>query len=160
MKAFSELLAFQEGVYLTSISDLGDQKLRARLCLRGHKQLPREIIGKKVEQLLAEPIEHTYAQYIDLVWAPYLQFSVTDESVAPVRQGEEYVGRFIRLYSKSGMLSRLAEISNGLHERFGAVMHFSLACQNHFVDVLAYGEPEVVDLGSRPIAFGNPLRPG
>lgn len=159
MNTFQELLTTKEYVFLTSISDAGDQELHARLCLGGHNPLPRAIIGKKGADLLAKPIEYTNAHYVDVLWKRYLQFSVCDECVARIIPGQQYEGRCVRLYSQSRLLSSLDEISNGTHVLRGEVKHFGLACMNHFVDVLAYEEPEVIDLGSRPISFGQPLRP-
>lgn len=159
MKTFQDLLAYKEYVYLVSIADGGEQTLRARLCLGGHKALPRPIIGRKVEDLLAKPIQYTNADYVELNWTRYLQFTVCDESVAALLAGQHYEGKCVRRFTESRLLGRLTEISNGSHVvRKKPVQHFGLYCMNHIVDVLAYEEPGVVDFGSRPFSFGQPLK--
>ena len=158
MKTFRDLLGLKEHVFLSSIADDGDQKLKARLCLGGHSPLTRPIVGEKVEELLAKPVEYSNANYVDLSWNRYLQFTVCDEGISAILRDQHYEGGAVRLFSRSLLLSRIGEISNGTHTLRGTVQHFGLYCMNHIVDVLAYGEPEIVDLGSRSFAFGEPLK--
>jgi hypothetical protein len=160
---FSQLLDFEGSVFLSAISGAPGLRLCARLCLNGHHRIPPyDVIGRRGEDLLNAPTGYTDAQYVDLVWEPYLLFTVLDEVAGSVPPHEDHRGRCIRLYTRSWLLDQYREPRTAQSLRLGPVQHFMLACADHLVDVLAYCEPEVTDLGMRPFSFGEPLkrRPG
>ena len=151
---FQDLLVREEWLHLTSIADAGDNRLRAEICIGGHQPLPRQIIGKHVDEIAKMPIEYTSAPYYELVWECYFTFMVRDEGAAGTWKEEEFSGYGARLFKKSWLLASVPELSNGLHDLpsiRSPVKHFGLYCLNHIVDVLAYEEPIVRDLGRRTI---------
>jgi len=117
---FEDLLTRSEWMNLGSISDAGDNRLRAVV-----------IVGD--------------ASY-ELFWDRYFTFMVRDEGAAAFRKEEEYAGSGVRVFRKSWLLDSVPELSNGLHdipEVRGPVKHFGIYCLNHIVDVLAYENPLV-----------------
>ena len=156
---FDDLLIREEWLSLSSIADEGDNRLRAVFSLGGHRQLPREILGKHVDEIAKMPLEYTTAPYYELTWERYFTFMVRDEGAAAFRREEEFSGHGVRVFKKSWLLAAIPELSNGLHEIpgvRGAVSHFGLYCLNHIVDVLAYEKPMVRDLGHRGIEPKTP----
>jgi hypothetical protein len=157
---FSQLLDFEGRVFLNAISGAPSLSLRARLCLNGHQRIPPgEIVGRRGEDLLNAPARYTDAQYVDIVWDAYLLFTVIDEVAASIHRENEYRGRCIRLYTRSHLLDQHREPRTAASFQIGPLQHFGLACADHVVDILAYREPKVTDLGMRPFSFGEPLRP-
>ena len=151
---FDDLLVREEWLFLSSIADEGDNRLRAVICAGGHQPLPREILGKHVDEIAKMSVEYTTAPYYELIWRRYFTFMVRDEGAAAFRKEEEFAGHGVRVFKKSWLLGAVPELSNGLHEIpgvRGAVKHFGIYCANHNVDVLAYEEPAVRDLGCRGI---------
>ena len=104
-------------------------------------------MGKHVDEIAKMPLEYTTAPYYELVWERYFTFMVSDEGTAALRKEEEFAGHGIRLFKKSWLLAAIPDLSNGTHEIRGVMKHFGLYCLNHIVDVLAYEEPIVRDLG-------------
>jgi hypothetical protein len=156
---FEDLLVREEWLFLSSIADAGDNRLRAVICAGGHQRLPSQIIGKHVDEIAKMPVEYTAAPYYELVWDRYFTFMVRDESTAALRKGEEFAGHGVRLFKKSWLLAAVPDLSNGLHDLpgiRGPVKHFGLYCLNHIVDVLAYEEPVVRDLGRRAMEPRTP----
>ena len=143
------LLALNEPVFLSAISDEGDNRLRAVLCIGGHRPLPRKILGKDAEEAARTPIEFTDAPYCELRWGRYFLFSVRDEGSASFRRDEVFRGTVVRRFTKSWFLDNVGSLSNGTLGLRGKVAHLGLYCINHIVDVLAYEDPQVVDLGRR-----------
>lgn len=123
------------------------------ICVGGHRLLPREILGKHVDEISAVPIERSDALYVEFGWKRYFSFMVRDEVSAAFRRDESFVGRGIRLYSDSWLLRSMAELSNGLHGLAGGretpIKHFGFYCLDHIVDVLSWDFPEIRDLGMR-----------
>jgi len=156
---FQDLLVHKECLHLSSIADAGDNRLRAVICAGGHQPLPRQLIGKHVEEIAKMPLEYTPAPYYELVWSRYFTFMVRDEGAAAFRKEEKFEGHGVRVFKKSWLLAAVPDLSNGLHEIAGVrgpVKHFGLYCLNHIVDVLAYEEPTVRDLGLHTI---EPISP-
>jgi hypothetical protein len=154
---FEELVDFQGFVHLNRISGAPSLRLQARLCLDGHTHVsPGPIVGRRGEDLLNAPTRYTDARYVDLDWEPYLLFVVRDEVGAPIHPKEHYRGRCIRVYERSDLLDENRDALPAIIPPGRSVRHFGLACMNHFVEVLAYGEPTLTDHGMRPYAFGEP----
>ena len=156
---FEELLARKDYLHLSEITDEGDNRLRAVVCIGGHHRVPNEIMGKHVDEIARMPIQYTKASYYELRWDRYFWFAVQDECFAPVRKEDEFSGHGFRRFKKSWLLMTVPQLSNGLHETHGKLMHFGLYCLNHIVDVLAYAEPGVRDLGLREVAPKMPTPP-
>jgi hypothetical protein len=146
---FKELLACREYLLLSEIADVGDSRIRAVICIGGHKRLPREVLGKHIDEIARLPIQYTDASYYELTWERYFSFSVQDEATAPFRREDKFEGNGVRRFTKSCLLDNIASLSNGTHEMRGILMHFGLYTLNHIVDILAYDEPRLRDLGIR-----------
>jgi hypothetical protein len=88
----------------------------------------------------------------ELQWSRYVAYLVTEETVGSggSYEDEVYTGKLFRVYTKSHFLDYLSRDSGG---HFEPILHFKLMCQNHLIDVAAYGPPEVRLLestGTRP----------
>jgi len=148
---FDDLLRVGEPLVLSRIGDGGDSRLRALICIGGHHPMPRAIAGKHADEIAGAPIEFADAPYCELEWGRYFYFSVRDETFAAVRPDDRFVGSGVRLFTKSWLLGNVGSLSNGILKMQGGVTHFGLYCMNHTVDILAYSEPEIHDLGMRPM---------
>src|ERR1035438_7627450 len=140
---FEALLKLEEPLLLSSITDDGGNRLRALLCVGGHRPLRREILDKKVDEIAKMPIEFTDAPYIELNWERYFMFCVRDEGSAAHRIYDAFEGIGIRRYSKSWFLDNAGDLSNSTRALRAKITHFGLSCMNHVVDILAYDEPSV-----------------
>lgn len=88
----------------------------------------------------------------ELQWSRYVAYLVTEEVVGSggSYEDEVYTGKLFRVYTKSHFLDYLSR-DTGAH--FEPIMHYKLICQDHLIDVAAYGPPEVRLLessGTRP----------
>jgi hypothetical protein len=159
---FAELVAHKEQMFLSEIADKGANQLRVEICLGGHHPLPRDIMGKHIDEISRMPIRYTEAAYYELKWDRYFSFMVRDEGAAAFRKDEEFEGHGIRRFEKSWLLTMIPELSNGLHEIprvRGKLTHYGLYCANHIVDVLAYEDPAMRDLGLRALDSRMPNQP-
>ena len=145
---FEELLSHKDFLFLSKIADEGNYELRA-VIHGAHRTIQRNLIGKHVDEISKLPIEYTKAPYYELTWRQYFSFMVRDEHTAAVRKDQEYVGSgSVKCFKKSWLLAAVPELSNGTHKLNGKQLkHFGLYCHIHIVDVLAYDEPSVRDLG-------------
>jgi hypothetical protein len=78
----------------------------------------------------------------EIQWSRYVAYLVTEESVGSGGNYEDeiYTGKLFREYTKSHFLDLLARDTGG---HFEPILHYKLICQNHLIDVAAYGPPEV-----------------
>jgi hypothetical protein len=88
----------------------------------------------------------------ELQWSRYVAYLVTEETVGSggSYEDEVYTGKLFRVYTKSHFLDYLSRDTGG---HFEPILHYKLICQNHLIDVAAYGPPEVRLLessGTRP----------
>jgi hypothetical protein len=60
---FEDALDSEAWLYVTSIGDDGSGRLRIVVCLGGHHQLSRDIIGKHANEIAQMPIEYDCAVY-------------------------------------------------------------------------------------------------
>ncbi|MBZ5567648.1 MAG: hypothetical protein LAN64_07330 [Acidobacteriia bacterium] len=90
----------------------------------------------------------------ELQWSRYVAYLVTEESVGSGGNYEDevYTGKLFREYTKSHFLDLLARDTGG---HFEPILQYKLICQNHLIDVAAYGPPEVRLLESS----GTKLKP-
>ena len=78
----------------------------------------------------------------ELQWSRYVAYLVTEEIVGSGGNYEDevYTGKLFRVYTKSHFLDLLSRDTGG---HFEPILHYKLICQNHLIDVAAYGSPEV-----------------
>ena len=78
----------------------------------------------------------------ELQWSRYVAYLVTEETVGSggSYEDEVYTGKLFRVYTKSHFLDYLSRDTGG---HFEPILHYKLICQNHLIDVAAYGPPEV-----------------
>ena len=78
----------------------------------------------------------------ELQWTRYVAYLVTEEIVGSggSYEDEVYTGKLFRVYTKSHFLDYLSRDTGG---HFEPILHYKLICQNHLIDVAAYGPPEV-----------------
>jgi hypothetical protein len=79
----------------------------------------------------------------ELVWRRYVGYAVLNESYASVNDGEQYVGRRFRVYSKSRFLDYMTQATFASNEYPGPTQHYCVACEDHIVHVLAVDPPLV-----------------
>lgn len=109
--------------------------------------MPRQIVGKHVDELLSTLIEREPVERYELSWTNYLYFSSCDESYAPAIASDVFQGGPIRQYSKSQLLDRVEELVSSGEMLPAKPQHFGIYCLDHIVDVLAYEAPKVRYLG-------------
>jgi len=85
----------------------------------------------------------------ELMWERYVSYCVTEELVGSCGKGNDeiYVGRLLRLYTKSHFLEHLTKDTGGHVE---PIQHYKLICLNHLVDVASYTQPEIRLIDSAP----------
>jgi len=93
----------------------------------------------------AHPIESVEGcKTFRLSWKHYLAYLVTEELVgsnAPNGYADEvYVGRVLRMYTKSHFLDHIMRDTGGHVQE---VLHYKLICLNHLIDVVSYLPPNV-----------------
>jgi hypothetical protein len=98
----------------------------------------------------ASPIESVEGcKRFELYWKRYAAYLVTEELVGSNASNgyddECYMGRLLRVYSKSHFLAHIARDTGGHIE---PLQHYKLVCLNHLIDIAAYAPPDV-----RVIAF-------
>jgi len=92
------------------------------------------------------PIEPTSeCSVFKLEWKSYVSYCVTEEMHGSCGKydDEEYVGRLLRVYTRSHFLDFIAK-DTGAH--FEPYRHYKIACQNHNVDVVSAAPPELQSL--------------
>jgi hypothetical protein len=104
----------------------------------GRSELPGGIV---IED--ATPIESTDScKVFVLYWKNYVAYCVTEEMHGSCGRydDEEYVGRLLRIYTRSHFLNHIA-VDTGAHSE--PYRHYKIACQNHVIDIISAGPPEV-----------------
>ncbi len=156
---FKDLQDRPEPLFLNSITDLGNQCLRALVCVGGHTRVQRNLIGLHVNEISKLPIEYTEAPYYEITWSRYFSFWVRPESYAGGSKNDEFVGRGFRRFQKSWLMDNVPAFSNGTQKLKGPLSHFGLYGWDSIVDVLAFEEPIVRDLGRRRMKAELPRDP-
>ncbi|MBL0374533.1 hypothetical protein JJB09_21190 [Rhizobium sp. KVB221] len=75
-----------------------------------------------------------------IIFENYVAFSTRNESYA-LDYSEEFGGKLLRSYRKSGFLDHVAEATWATDNHPGPLNHFSVACLDHVVDVVCTGDP-------------------
>ena len=91
----------------------------------------------------AWPIESVEGcKTFELSWERYAAYLVTEELIGAggTYDDEVYMGRLLRVYTKSHFLDYLARDTGGHIE---PIQHFKLVCLNHLIDVGCYAAPDI-----------------
>ena len=134
-------------MFLNSITDGGDNRLRLNVCYAEGGPLPRQILGKHIDEISKMPIEYKKVTHYEMLWNRYLTFAVRDETYASIDKSEVFAGQAVRRFTRSRLLSSLPNIIQTIDLLPALPIHFGIYCLNHIVDVLAYEEPVVRELG-------------
>jgi hypothetical protein len=139
-------------LYLRELTEPRDNSLR--LIVQEAVVNPDGVVGfhPEVPELTgllrdASPIESTEAcRSFELTWKQYVAYLVTEECVGSCgrHDEEEFTGSLLRAYTKSHFLEHLARDTGG---HTAEILHYKLICLNHLIDVAAYGDPEVKQIG-------------
>jgi hypothetical protein len=86
--------------------------------------------------------DHTCRKY-RIIFKDYLAYLVTNEIVAGGDDAEQFVGRLLRIYSKSAFLDYVASTTNGAIDVLGSCTHYEVVTLNQIIDVAATREPEI-----------------
>lgn len=149
----TDVLNSAEYLFLRELTEPRDNSLRLVVqeavvnpggLVRQHPELPElaELLGE------ASPIESTNTcRTFELTWNLYVAYLVTEECVGSCGHydDEVFTGKRFRVYAKSHFLEHLAR-DTGSHTE--AVLHYKLICENHLIDVAAYGPPDVRLIGA------------
>jgi hypothetical protein len=150
MKA--DLLNSAKYLFLRELTEPRDNSLRLVVqeavvnrggLVRPHPEFP-ELAELSRE---ASPVESTNTcRTFELTWKRYVAYLVTEECVGSCGQYDDeiFAGKTFRVYAKSHFLEHLARDTGGHTE---GVLHYKLICQNHLIDIAAYGPPEVRLIG-------------
>jgi hypothetical protein len=154
-----ELISLNRAKYLflRDISEPEENSLRlvAEEAIADHTQtvLTPDATSRFAEILKgASPIKAVEGcRRFELRWSRYVAYLVTEETVGSGGRYEDevYTGKLFRVYVKSHFLDYLSRDTGG---HFEPILHYKLICQNHLIDVAAYGPPEVrlLESGTRP----------
>lgn len=92
----------------------------------------------------------------ELFWESYAAYLVTNESVGTIAPGgygdEVFTGKHLRIYTKSHFLDHLARDTGPLDP----IQHYKLMCENHLIDVAAYGPPVIRVIAAPPSERDRP----
>jgi|SRR3712207_1096079 len=79
----------------------------------------------------------------EVLFGSYVAYSVRNESYTPEDKLGEYTGRLFRVYSKSHFFDYVRAATFASDEHPGKLNHYEIVCENHIVDVVTVGEPEI-----------------
>lgn len=82
----------------------------------------------------------------EILWQNYVAYQVTNESLVHGEgSGEVWSGRIVRLYTKSHFLEYVLRKTFACNEHPGPgpLLHFSLICSDHIIDVVAAEVPQI-----------------
>lgn len=84
----------------------------------------------------------------EMVFDRYIIYQVGNESFCSGDPNERWTGKFLRIYESSALLNRLGDftdaqvLKDGSHYP-GKWTHYGIVTQNHTIDVVSLGEPNV-----------------
>src|SRR5829696_9636163 len=132
-------------LYLTEIGEPEDNVLRLVIEEARASGEPEEMKIGDVVLSGARPIVSDDTCYAyEVVFGGYVAYSVRNESYTPEDKSEEYTGRLFRVYSKSHFLDYVWVATFASDEYPGKLNHYEVVCENHMVDVVSIGEPEII----------------
>ena len=79
----------------------------------------------------------------EIVWNPYIAYSVRNESYATEDKAENDGGRRFRIYSKSHFIDFVSVSTFATAEYPGQYRHMSVSCEDHVVDVASVNIPAI-----------------
>lgn len=140
--------------FLLSLNDGEDNELTLRIA--------PSLIGEQWEisesdepndalrRLLTEsrPLLVSEGSVYEIAFDRYIIYQVGNESYCSGSPNDKYSGRFLRIYESSALLNRLREftdaqvLEDGSHYP-GKWTHYGIVTQNHIIDVVSLGEPNV-----------------
>ncbi|MBV9925099.1 MAG: hypothetical protein JOZ96_08805 [Acidobacteria bacterium] len=131
-------------LYLAEIGEPEDNVLRLVIEEARASSEPEEMKIGDVVLAGARPIisDDTCYAY-EVLFGSYVAYSVRNESYTPEDKSEEYVGRLFRVYSKSHFLDYVRTATFASDEYPGKLNHYEIVCENHILDVVSVGEPDI-----------------
>ena len=102
------------------------------------------------------PIEIDEQHFYRICFRDYIIYQIRNESYASCGPGEIRHGHYLVVFEKSELLSRLSSITDaqqlddGSHYP-GEWTHYGIFTQNHIIDVIALGEPEISAISEHDI---------
>lgn len=79
----------------------------------------------------------------EIIFASYIAYAVRNESYVSQDKEESWMGKFLRVYSKSRFLDFVQRGTFASSEYPGPFAHYSLVCQDHVIDIATTAQPEV-----------------
>ncbi len=86
-----------------------------------------------------EPTDQS--RVFELAWKSYVGYAVLNESFASVDDAEQFEGKRFRVYSKSHFLDYMSQATFACKEHPGPTQHYSVACEDHIIEVLSVAAP-------------------
>jgi len=131
-------------LYLTEISEPEDNTLRLVIEEARASEITEDLrVGDVVLPDAREIVSDSRCFAYELVFGFYVAYSVRNESYTAGNENEEYKGRLFRIYSKSPFLDYVRSATFASDEYPGKLSHYGFICENHIIDVVIAGEPEV-----------------
>jgi len=131
-------------LFLAEIQELGRNSLKLVVAEGLAVGEPESIKVGGVEIRDCTRIDTTKESRIfELAWECYVGYSVLNESFASVSDEEQFEGQRLRIYSKSRFIDYMSRASFACVEHPGPTSHYSVACEDHIVDVLSVSAPAV-----------------
>lgn len=130
-------------LYLTEIGEPDDNVLRLVIEEARASGEPEEMkIGDVI--LSGVPIVSDDSCYAyEVVFGSYVCYSVLNESYTSSDKSEEFTGHLFRVYSKSHFLDYVSVATFASDMYPGELNHYEIVCENHIVDIVSAGEPEI-----------------
>jgi hypothetical protein len=88
-------------------------------------------------------IEEDCPQYEIRFDNAYVTYQVSNESFAFNNESDQYEGKVIRVYSRSAYMDYTLQHTFANDIFPDRMKHYSIVCQNHVIDVIAFGEPVI-----------------
>jgi hypothetical protein len=142
MEFFDEINNTQY-LFLTDIKHLANNKLLITINEARISQIEEDIIVSDKNLGPAKSILPGNGKQYNIFFNSYASYQVTNESFATPESGEEKVGRLLCVLSRSSYLTYVKEvtIASYAYAIEKDLMHYSIICQNHIIDIISIDEP-------------------
>jgi hypothetical protein len=112
--------------------------------------VPIRFAGTSLGEGFPTEIDDSCAIFM-LEWKNYVLYQVLNESFGqPALISEVFEGKFARKYSVSKLLQFVSDTTLATDEYPGKLLHFSIICEQHVIDVICVAPPRCLKLGPRP----------